>query len=269
MHSFDPKIAAQVGLNAAVIYQNIVWWCEKNAANKKHIHDGRAWTYNSMKAFETLFPYLSGKQIRTALDKLEQSGLILSGNFNVSGYDRTKWYCPSGPIDLPEKANGIARKGEPIPDSKPVLKPDSKPDLFGSPDPQSVSQQDSSEKKETENIEDHFTQFWSVYPRNYGKAAARKKFQTALKKASPEQIIIGARGYAKHCADEGTEPRFIKHATTWLNQECWTDHEAVPAESNADKIKHLLDLARVEDAMGRPHEARRYRAEAKAMGWSE
>jgi hypothetical protein len=35
MHSFDPEIAKKVGVNAAVIYQNIVWWTQKNAANKQ------------------------------------------------------------------------------------------------------------------------------------------------------------------------------------------------------------------------------------------
>jgi len=132
MHSFDPEIATKVGVNAAVLYQNIVWWTQKNAANGKHLHDGRHWTYNSIKAFDALFPYLTSKQIRTALDKLEDAGLILSGTFNKAGYDRTKWYCPVEQIDLPKKANGIAQKGEPIPVSKPDIKPDT---LFGSEDP--------------------------------------------------------------------------------------------------------------------------------------
>lgn len=132
MHSFDPNIAKKVGINAAVIYQNIVWWCEKNRANRHNEHDGRHWTYNSVKAWALLFPYLTPKQIRSALDKLETEGLILSGNYNASAYDRTKWYCPSAQIDLPSGANEVAPKGEPIPVSKPDHKPD---DLFGAEAP--------------------------------------------------------------------------------------------------------------------------------------
>jgi antibiotic biosynthesis monooxygenase (ABM) superfamily enzyme len=112
MHSFDPKIAKRVGVNAAVLYQNIVWWCAKNAANRHNEHGGRFWTYNSVKAWAELFPYLTSKQIRSALDRLEAEGLIVSGIFNVSAYDRTKWYSPSGkPIcpqwqmKLPRRAN--------------------------------------------------------------------------------------------------------------------------------------------------------------------
>ena len=33
MHSFDPMVAERVGVNAAVIYQNFLFWCEKNKAN--------------------------------------------------------------------------------------------------------------------------------------------------------------------------------------------------------------------------------------------
>ena len=125
-HSFDPVIAKQVGLNAATIYQNILCWAERNAANNKHSHDGYIWTYNSIAAFGDLFPYLTLKQIRTALMKLEDEGLIVSGCYNKSAYDRTKWYaptCPLGKADLPSGANEIAQKGEPIPDINTNNKP--------------------------------------------------------------------------------------------------------------------------------------------------
>ena len=124
MHSFDPEIAKIVGVNAAVIYQNLVWWTQKNAANERHYYDRRYWTYNSVKAFDSLFPYLTAKQIRTALDKLEQANLIVSGNFNQSAYDRTKWYSPNEKIHLPDRATPFAQKGKPIPDSNPDIKPD-------------------------------------------------------------------------------------------------------------------------------------------------
>lgn len=126
-HSFDPDVAKLVGINAAVIFQNILWWTEKNAANGKHEYEGRFWTYSSVSAFEALFPYLTAKQIRLALDKLEDAGFLIAGNFNQSAYDRTKWYspiCPEGDYHLPKKANENAQKGKPIPDSKPDHKLD-------------------------------------------------------------------------------------------------------------------------------------------------
>jgi hypothetical protein len=124
-HSFDPGVAAEVGLNAAVIYQNIRWWCEKNAANGKHCHEGRHWTYNSVKAFSDLFPYLTTEQIRRALQRLEDAGYIGVGNFNNTPTDRTKWFCDLRQIHLAETPNGSGENAKSYKDT--VLKPDEKP----------------------------------------------------------------------------------------------------------------------------------------------
>lgn len=91
MHSFDKNIAKLTNVNCAIILQNIFYWVEKNKANEIHLHDGKYWTYNSMKAFEELFPYLNARQIRYALQMLEKEGLILTGNFNET-CTRTLWY---------------------------------------------------------------------------------------------------------------------------------------------------------------------------------
>ena len=145
MHSFDPQIATKVGVNAAVLYQNIVWWTQKNVANKKNIRDGYVWTYNSRTAFGQLFPYLTQSQIKTAISKLIDSGLIIKGEYNAANYDRTNWYSPAisakwvdipigqkSPMDRTEIANGLDENRQPIPVSKPDIKPDT---LFGSEDP--------------------------------------------------------------------------------------------------------------------------------------
>lgn len=91
MHSFDKNIAKLTNVNCAIILQNIFYWVEKNKANNIHLHEGKYWTYNSMKAFEELFPYLNNRQIRYALQTLEKEGLILTGNFNET-CTRTLWY---------------------------------------------------------------------------------------------------------------------------------------------------------------------------------
>jgi hypothetical protein len=199
MHSFDPKIAERVGVNAAVLYQNIVWWCAKNAANKRNKHDGRFWTYNSVKAWAELFPYLSAAQIRLALDKLESDGLILSGTFNEVGYDRTKWYCPSDQFHLSETANGIAKNGEPIPVGKPVGKPDVKHSCANG----------------------GFAEFWERYPRRIGKAAARKAYDKARKTAQHDDIMFGLSQQMTSLT--AREAQYIPHPATWLNQERWND----------------------------------------------
>lgn len=124
-HMFDVEIALQVGIKAAIIFQNIAFWCEHSRANETHFHDGEHWTFASVKALQTLFPYLTEKQIREAVKRLLDEGLIKKGNYNKSTYDRTTWYaltekgksiCPIGQMEVPEMANRSDHKGEPIPD---------------------------------------------------------------------------------------------------------------------------------------------------------
>lgn len=91
-HILDIGVAQLVGTNAALILENISYWCEHNAANDTNLHDGHYWTYNSTKAFGELFPYMTINVIRTALKKLKDNGLVLTGNFNKSAYDHTTWY---------------------------------------------------------------------------------------------------------------------------------------------------------------------------------
>lgn len=202
LHSFDPEVAKKAGVNAAVIYQNIAFWVEKNRANNKHLHEGRYWTYNSMRAFEELFPYLTQKQIRTAIDKLIDCGLIVAGNFNKAGYDRTKWYSLQGQIELPSRANGIDQKGEPIPDSK----PDGKQDISSSDD---------------DGVDYYFDQLWEEYPRKIGKAQAKKAFKTASKKINFYDLLPKYMSYVLTL--EGKDTQFIPHLATWLNGERWND----------------------------------------------
>lgn len=128
INSFDSDVAKDVGVIAAILYHNIKYWCEKNATNEVHFHDGHYWTYNSIKAFCSQFPYLSRDQINYALKKLEESGYIKTGNYNKSAYDRTKWYCDlylsanaddtisdRYEMDLPSIPNEIGDNTKPIP----------------------------------------------------------------------------------------------------------------------------------------------------------
>ncbi len=142
VHQFDPDIAVECGIPAAVLFQNIVFWIEKNETNNTNFHDGSYWTYNSIKAFTLQFPYLTQKQIRTALSRLSDAEYIKTGNYNEAIYDRTLWYAlaPKGQMKVPKKANGncperqipFAPEGKPIPDINTDNKPDIKPDIYTS-----------------------------------------------------------------------------------------------------------------------------------------
>ena len=115
IHVFDTDVAQKYGINAAIILQNIAFWVKQNEANGTNFYDGNYWTFNSNRAYQELFPYMS------------------TGNYNKLAYDRTLWYaltqkgkCIShfGGMEFPETANGLPQNGEPIPDINANITPD-------------------------------------------------------------------------------------------------------------------------------------------------
>ena len=83
-----------------------------------------------------------------------------------------------------------------------------------------------------------FDSFWKVYPRKLAKKPALKAYLNALKRAKAEEIAAGAERYAT--AVRGKEPEFIKHASTWLNADCWTDEpETKSSTVTAGPWKHF------------------------------
>lgn len=118
MHSFDVALAEKLGIAEAVLLNHFHFWLCKNRANGDNLHDGKVWTFNSVKAFSELFPYLTKGRIGTALKHLEEAGLIETGNFNRVAYDRTKWYTLTAAgweivgEPLPENGNSILRNHE-------------------------------------------------------------------------------------------------------------------------------------------------------------
>lgn len=142
--SFDPSVAKNVGTDAAIILSNIEYWCKLNKSKNINYEDGKYWTYNSAKSFSMQFDYLSIPQIERCLKKLEEAEYIITGNFNKSKYDRTKWYSsgrvyknddnneepksidesnnqnvnsnlPNGKMDFTEYENGSNETDAPIP----------------------------------------------------------------------------------------------------------------------------------------------------------
>ena len=124
--SFDIDVAKIVGTDCAIILSNIEFWQSKNKANKHNFHDGKYWTYNSVSAWTELFSYLTPSKIRTCLKRLEYFDYVVTGNYNKSNYDRTKWYSSIRQLHLSRSTNGVVSINEPIPVINPIINPDIK-----------------------------------------------------------------------------------------------------------------------------------------------
>lgn len=81
------------------------------------------------------------------------------------------------------------------------------------------------QKNKQKTFSDEFEQWWKECPKKVSKDDAYRKFNTILAGgiATFDDLFDGIKRYAEHCAEEKTEPHYIKHPSTWLNQGCWKD----------------------------------------------
>ncbi len=231
-HSFNVEIAKEYGLYEAIIQENMFFWITKNVANGQNYIDGHYWTYNSVKAFDKLFPYMSNATIRRVLQSLEKSGLIITGNYNKAAYDRTKWYaltdkafslfgfqppapplfafpgsqieqmqgsdlsksiCSNQQMDLPESANGIASMSKPIPDINTDIT-----HIVNNNTPAPAEAQEpasppqESRSRKAPQYAGEFEKFWNAYPRREEKALAYKQWQARLNDGYTPDELITA-----------------------------------------------------------------------------
>ena len=83
-----PKLATEIGLNEAIVLQQMHYWLKKS----NHNYDGRRWIYNSFPEWQKHFPFWSVMTIKRAVYSLEKQNLLYVGNYNKAKFDKTKWY---------------------------------------------------------------------------------------------------------------------------------------------------------------------------------
>lgn len=90
--TFNVKVAEMCGVNAAVILQHLQFWVKKNRAKGINLHDGKYWTYATQKQLSEIFPWVTERQVKSALNKLIENGLLEKSKFNQEKWDQTTWY---------------------------------------------------------------------------------------------------------------------------------------------------------------------------------
>lgn len=88
----DRYLATIIGLNEAIVLQQIHYWLELNKKNKRNYHEGKYWTYNAISKWQEEFPFWSVETVKRTFKRLRDADLIMVGNFNVYQFDRTLWY---------------------------------------------------------------------------------------------------------------------------------------------------------------------------------
>jgi len=83
-----PRLASKIGLNEALILQQLHYWLLTSSVEK----DNKRWVYNTYKDWQEQFPFWSISTIGRIFRSLEEKKLVVTKQFNVSGWDQTKWY---------------------------------------------------------------------------------------------------------------------------------------------------------------------------------
>jgi len=91
-HSFDTGVASEVGVNAAIVYNHILYWLRHNFIEGKNFEQEKTWMYNSFEKMSGYMPYFTKDQVRRSVEDLVKSGLVIKSSFNKSKFDHTSWY---------------------------------------------------------------------------------------------------------------------------------------------------------------------------------
>lgn len=96
LHSKHPivisaELAKYVGLNEAIILQQLNYWIEGTGSGVDH--DGRRWVYNTQPQWQEQFPFWSVDTVKRTFTSLQKRGLILVQQLAKSKHDRTNYYA--------------------------------------------------------------------------------------------------------------------------------------------------------------------------------
>lgn len=194
-HAFNVEEAIKYGVEKAILLQHIRFWCNQNAGKEDSKHDGRVWMYQSVEDMHKHYPYWSTHKLHRMLKDMEKDGLIVSGNYNKIGYDRTKWYSIN--IDFAELQNGTDESATPIPDTK----EDTKKDTM-------------------------FEECWKQYGRRGTKRIALRYW----KKLSDDDKLSISKAIPSYCGN--TDYEYRKFFEGWINptNRMWENEIAVKRE---------------------------------------
>lgn len=208
LHHFQSALAKEFGIEEAILIDEFRHQITGNTANERNFHDGRYWTYNSLKAYETIFPYLNPSKIKRTINSLIEKGILMKGNYNANQYDRTNWYAFTDfglsivqkcYIDELKMTNGRVKNGPPIPTTITSTKTSisitpsdegSEGELFDNDAVATLTMLSSekeiidarrADKPTAEELTEWFEDLWLMYERKGSKAKARKEFDKLTK----------------------------------------------------------------------------------------
>lgn len=234
-HSFSVDLAKIYGIEEAIILDNIAYWVYINKANENNYNDGKYWTYNSAKALSQIFIYMSEKKIQRLLARLEELGLIISGNYNKLSIDKTKWYALSDEMEqfyfgfrLDKNVQWRLDKNvQPIPNINNIII--------------DINNKTNLNNNINNNIscsfEKIFDTLWQLYPKKQGKGQVSDKTKRKIADIGVEEMTRAINRFVRQMDKEGRPKQYIMQGSTFFNSG-YVDY----LDCNYDAPEHATDL---------------------------
>lgn len=209
----NPRLAKLIGLNEAIILQQIHYWID-NKYCAGHIHLDRKWIYNTVSQWHEQFPFISVSTIKRVMVDLRDKGLIDVQKLSKDGLNHTNYYT----INY-ESLDAIRGQIEQI-DRLNLSQPNGA--NWSKPNRTETTTKTTGKKPRASLADDggeSFKTFWSAYPKKAGKDAAKKAFD---KRKFDEQALAKVLRALDDQKDseqwQKDGGKFIPHPATWLNQ---------------------------------------------------
>lgn len=253
-HHFPPLIAEKYGVNAAIFLRDIYHWCSTNRNNDENFHDGRWWTYQTIKGLCLRHTYWTKNQMEHIIKSCKDQGALLAGHFNDDQFNRTCWYTLSdeawalfeGPSsisdiseiedqEIPKSISDISEiDSQEIPESSRKNQKCNK-DKYKTVNKAVKEKKDKKEKKDPSAPSwkpERFEAFWTYY-RTHGRGEDRQGAAKAWDKLKPDDSLVDtmARALQEQVRSEDWQRGIgIPYAKTWLNNARWKDPPKPPPD---------------------------------------
>lgn len=94
-----------------------------------------------------------------------------------------------------------------------------------------------------------FETLWKQYPKKQGKKEALKAYQKARNdKKNPvtfEEVLKGLENYNAYIKANKIGEQYIKHGSTWFNQQSWSDEYGTGNDQNTDISKYNVVINQI------------------------
>lgn len=102
--------------------------------------------------------------------------------------------------------------------------------------PNGVSNEAPNGASDSPDLETGFREFYAAYPRKVAPGRAVNAYRAARKHTDHDLIMDGVRRAKLAWERNRTEPGYIPHPATWLNDRRWSDDDFIAGNGSADPI---------------------------------